>query len=481
MNPAALARAQAQAIWPGATPVRRTLGGIVHQHPSDPEREMFDGQTGGRWHYGAAPYTEQSEIDTAWVASGGAWDYEVTKNDFHSFVRDSVPVAYRYYDNATGHYVELTFSAVQWVNDEGQSESAASFGQVTPTIDDDKITWSEIAPGWSVSINAQTARLAKLIDIDSLTNLGAPTIGGTNQRLRISIQFQKSSGLEVWSDGVKWGEVNNTWQETTGNLEFRSISTQQPVFWFKKPWAEDSAGSHPEIMQRVRRLGVNYFAEVDVPWSWLQSASYPITIDPTIDEQVVASGDDGYWSSQPYINITSGDMTMGYYSADHPDCSIWARFDNFTVPAGATIDTASPDLLNRYAGTRDVTVMAYFDDVDDAVAPTTAVGAQVLYSTHTDAGTSFSMIGSISTVWCGYSNYFIDFATALQEVVNRPGYADGQAVMYTLIEQGSSSNSMYFTSYNYSTTDAPKIHVEYTTGGGTSIPVMVDSYRRRRT
>jgi len=127
---------------------------------------MLDTQI-GPMHYGAS---ENQEIDTAWVASGGAWDYEVTANNFHSFVRDSVPVSYRYLDVATNEEVTLEVDAIEWVNEVAQRENVTAFGQVTPTINDDRITWAGIATGWDVSVQAQTARLAKRIAIDTLAN-----------------------------------------------------------------------------------------------------------------------------------------------------------------------------------------------------------------------------------------------------------------------------------------------------------------------
>jgi len=331
-NLAAEARAKAQAKYPGATVHGRGRNWIRHQHPTNPDRFIFDTHL-GPIHYGAG---EDQEIDTAWQTSSGNWDYEVIANNFHCFVRDSVPVSYRYYDVATGHYVELTWSAVQWVNDGGDSENVTQFQQVTPTIDDDLITWPNIAAGWHVAVNAQTARLQKRVTIDSLSDLGAPTIGGTNIRLRFSLTFQKSSGLEVWSGGEKWGEKNNTWLETVDNLEFRDTASQNAIFWFKKPWAKDNGDDDegPIVTQRVRRTGVNYYAEIDVPWTWLQAATYPITIDPTIDDQVGASADDVYRYSSTGFDASATAARIGY------DRNCAARFTNISGLSGATITTS---------------------------------------------------------------------------------------------------------------------------------------------
>ena len=61
-NIAAEARALVQANHPGATVIERGRGWIRHQHPTDPDRKIFQTQV-GPMHYG--PGNDQ-EIDTAW-------------------------------------------------------------------------------------------------------------------------------------------------------------------------------------------------------------------------------------------------------------------------------------------------------------------------------------------------------------------------------------------------------------------------------
>ena len=119
-------------------------------------------QAGNRgWHFGQGPFDESHEVDTAWQVGQGVWDYEMVKADFNAWINDSVPVTYRYLDIATQLQVDLEVDDIRWVDDNGDLERAAEFSQVTPTVDDGKITWADFAAGWSVDIQAQTARLAK--------------------------------------------------------------------------------------------------------------------------------------------------------------------------------------------------------------------------------------------------------------------------------------------------------------------------------
>jgi hypothetical protein len=285
--------ARLAAIARGFTEVySRGRGHLVMKKPGA-QQFSLDTQVGDiGWHYGT---DWANEVDTAWQASGGSWDWEMLAAEYNAYIRDSVPVSYRYVDAATQHYVEVTWSAVEWVNDEGQSQAAQSFRQVTPVIADDIIRWNDIntANGWDVRVEAQTARLAKWVTIDSLAALGTPTIGGTNIRLRFKLQFTRSSGLDVYVDGVRWAQDNNTWMETSSDIEFRNVATGLPVFWFKRPTGQDAGGNNPAMVQRVRRTGSSIYSEIETPYTWLQNATYPIELDDTIDPQVGASADDG--------------------------------------------------------------------------------------------------------------------------------------------------------------------------------------------
>jgi hypothetical protein len=84
-NPAADARAKAQEKWPGATVAARGRKNILHQHPTESGRFMLDAHI-GPIHYGVG---EDEEIDTAWQPTTGAWDYEMTTNDWQTFARDT--------------------------------------------------------------------------------------------------------------------------------------------------------------------------------------------------------------------------------------------------------------------------------------------------------------------------------------------------------------------------------------------------------
>lgn len=466
-RPAQDARNKAQQIWPGATVAERGKRHIKHQHPTDPNRFMLDTAVGAKWHYGAGPYTEASEIDTAWVASAGAWDWEVTKNDFRSYIRDSVPVSYRYEDVATGHWVELTVNAIQWVNDAGQSENAVSFSQVTPTINDDEITWNNIAPGWHVMVRAETPRLAKWLTIDSLAQLGTPTIGGANIKLRFMFAYQRSAGLEIWADGIKWDEKNNTWFESAGAIEFRDETTQEPIFYIKQPIGNDDAGEPAPMSHRVRRSGVNFYAEVDTPGSWLQSAIFPISLDATIDTDIAAGADDGRVRSGPpdWSNSTST-IHLGYYnSASWYNLSGWFRFTGISGLSGATINTSyCVFAISSESGSRQLKIRA--NDVASPANPTS-------YSDYTG-----KVLTTAGVDWDASGTTTPSLNTIIQELADS---YDPTAIMIMITNDGATGNDFKEVyAYEVGGGSEPNIHIEYTAGAaGDSIPYLSSLNKKR--
>jgi len=461
MNPAAQIRSEMQSKWPGATVFKRGKGYLKMAHPSVARKRSLDTQVGAKYHKGNGPWTEADEIDTAWVVSSGAWDYEVTKNDFYCYVRDSVPVSYRYVDGVTSGEVELTVDQPQWVNDAGDKENLSiSFSQVTPSINDDTIRWNDIAPGWDIAVQAQTARLAKRVYIESLGSLGdAPTVGGV-EYLSFQLKFQKTSGLDIWINGVLWNEKNNNPQQTDGIIEFRDAS-QNVVFSFQVPWAVDADDSQPSVVQYVRNTGNQLWIEVRVPWSWLQSANYPIEIDPTIDEQVGASTDDAY------EDTTSGSVNVTDTRVRAPDSNREMAGFRWT-----TVDLESTDTID----------VAYFQlrvftdagddpscdwEVENADSPATFSTASNDLSNRTVYGTSVAW--DDTNIMTGGEGFYSSpsIVSLIEAVIAGANWDNNDPIVLLGTYNGSyNGGPLSSRSYDNDTSHGAKLHIEYTAGGG---------------
>jgi len=456
-SPARKFRDQVQNKYPGSVVIERGRNFIKHQTPGG--LNVLDTSI-GPIHYGVS---EDQEIDTAWQVGQGVWDYEIVTNDFHAFINDSVPVTYRYLDVASGEDIEITVTGVRWVNDEGASEAAASFVQVIPTINDDRLIWNDIAPGWSVEVEAQTARLVKYLTIDSLANLGAPSIGGTNQRLQLQFSLAKSSGLEIWLDGNKWDEKNNTQIETDGDIWFRQESGGASVFWFRHPTViQVDDKSNGPIIQRLKKVGVNLLAEIDIPWSWLQSASFPIVIDPTVDPQVGASADDTVvWPGT--CNYTG---TIGYLGNDGSYNSIGNRF-TVNVPQNSTVTTSYITLTAQAGASNDtVRLEIAYEDTNDPGDFTSCSEASFNARTRSSSPITWDF----TTDWVQDSEYNSPSLNNLLEALFAEAYwASGEHAVIFVEDDGSDTNALrYCYLYDGSTTKCALLHIEYDTAGDLS-------------
>jgi len=457
-SPARKFREQVQNKYPGSVVIERGRNFIKHQTPGG--LNVLDTSI-GPIHYGIS---EDQEIDTAWQVGQGVWDYEIVANDFHAFINDSVPVTYRYLDVVSGEDIEITITGVRWVNDEGASESAASFVQVIPIINDDRLIWNDIAPGWSVEVEAQTARLVKYLTIDSLANLGAPSIGGTNQRLQLQFSLAKSSGLEIWLDGNKWDEKNNTQIETNGDIWFRQESGGASVFWFRHPTViQVDDKSNGPIIQRLKKVGVNLLAEIDIPWSWLQSASFPIVIDPTIDPQVGASADDGiaYPGTFSYIT-TSGN----YLGNDGSYNNTGLRF-TISAPQNSTVDVSYLVFTaNQLLADDTVHVEISYEDTNDP--GNFSSDNETTFNARTRSSSPVSW--DFTDNWTIDTEYNSPSLNSLLTALFAETYwaANEHAVFF--VDDNSSSTSAYRRAYCYdgSSTLCPVIHIEYSTAGDLS-------------
>ncbi len=174
------------------------------------------------------------------------------------------------------------------------------------------------------------------------------------------------------------------------------------------------------------------------------------------DGQVGVGADDGFWREGNGINVGAANLGIGY-SGSQPYNS-WARWTNVTIPGGATIDLAHITVVETNNGPFTVKSDLFFEDSDDAVAPTTYQEGDALVRT-----TSF-------TPWDDES-FVLDAVTdspsivdIVQEICDRGGWNSGQSMML-IWDDGVTPAVNFYRPYSYENTPAKaiKLHVEYTT------------------
>ncbi len=464
-NPAAEARAKAQTAWPGASVSRRGRNQIEHQHPSEPTRRMLDVATGPLHIEGT-----ETEIDTAWQPGTAPWDREMVLADYNALALDdfSAGQIIKYVDPVSGEDVAFQPQQLQYTNDLDQIQAIADPQSVNAVVTDDELYWTG-AYGTDIDLRwqTQTARLDKRLIVQNLAALPAVQqfiIDGGNPVLRLQFIFQHSNGASLFVDGVEWDEKPNNPVETSGIVEFRDSSGK--VLWvFNLPRSDDLGVVDDESGDfvgtfRFRKTGPNVFVEHRIPVSWLQSATYPIEIDTTIDAQVGAGADDGSYGSNGTSYVNSG-ATIALGPSATADRA-WFRWTGVTIVDGSTIDAAHIELFFRDAETgSEETESIGFDDLAAPAAPTDATDASG--RTRTTTTVAWTIVGNSANAFFSSS----EIKTVIQELEDSFDYSSGAAMQALVWETG---ETVRVRSYEHNTARAAKLHIEYTAGGAAAIP-----------
>ena len=182
----------------------------------------------------------------------------------------------------------------------------------------------------------------------------------------------------------------------------------------------------------------------------------------TINPAVGASANDAKWGlfygDADYAN-DSADLWVGNrINGAREDFSIALRFTNVTIPQGATIDAAYVTLRGENTdSTSGLIASIWAADADNQSMPADYDACEAL--TRTTATVSWTD----PAVTSGSNINTPSIATVIKEVVDRAGWASGNALV-VCIENNQSSAGVYrsFHSYDSNSSYAPVLHVEYT-------------------
>ena len=153
--------------------------------------------------------------------------------------------------------------------------------------------------------------------------------------------------------------------------------------------------------------------------------------------QTAAAGDDGQVNIEDASISTLANPRVASDSGDD-DFEGFVRFPSITVANGVTVSAATLKLyLNSKTGSS-VAVIVNYDNTDNATAPTG-------YSDHN----AKSWTGSASKTVTESAGQYIewDVTSYVQAIVNRSGWASGQAMQFRVHSNSSSSYSYYFRDY----------------------------------
>jgi len=198
---------------------------------------------------------------------------------------------------------------------------------------------------------------------------------------------------------------------------------------------------------------------------WFDDPVYPIIIDQTANENIVANADDGYEnnSGSPWISSTTfaggNNWVFGYYLGVTLFANGGVRFQSLGVPQGATIDssTLTINITSITGASSSATIFA--DDVDDAPAWTNnsrpSQIAQTTASTNLTVTTTGDTTANITSI--------------VQEIISRSGWSSGNDIRFALIENLPATPAdnffAYVYDYNQGQTLAARLNVTYTVAG----------------
>lgn len=158
---------------------------------------------------------------------------------------------------------------------------------------------------------------------------------------------------------------------------------------------------------------------------------------------------------------TGGTVTIdgGALNANSTTGYTGFRFQNVTIPAGSTINTASLNVYLTSGSFDDPDITIYAEDTDDAATFTTAA-SNISGRTPTTANTVWNVTNLTTGVKTSP-----DFAAVIQEVIDRGGWSSGNDIAIIYVGNDASS-LMRVRAYDAGGGDYATLNIDYTAGSG---------------
>lgn len=453
---------------------RRTRSAKVFELPPAPDgrRRYRIGAGIGPVHYPDDPFAASPawhEIDLSLSETNdGSCDWQLTAAGYGVRLwqeRSGLPYAAEF--SRAGATYTMAPLSLSWQDGDGNEEVIAKPEPgIKPVIDDDAytITWEDaFGSGLSYGYNCCPDKLYKALVIRDRGALPKPrAIDPARLVLRLWVQWgggaAPTGNLPRAPSEYKGssGETDAVIRRSNPYPHKRAVDGEE-CFWVQKPEAWDSA---EEDQQRwaldwwYERRGTEVVLCLALDCTALDAATYPLLMDTAItEEQVGASTDDAYitWSpTNPVLGLDSALIQINISSYYYDVAGF--RFTSVPIPDGSTITAAN---LSVYVYVWDNPHCdIYCEDADDA-ATFSALDTPrdrtktTAYASWNDTGLGFGWKTSP------------DISDPVQEVVDRPGWAQG-ALMVLTYQPSKTANEFLTRGYDNSPSYAAKLNVTYT-------------------
>ena len=251
--------------------------------PLVPIPALADASAGSDTSLGGTYY---GEINNEFTLGDAPWDWSMSATPYRVRVKEDFTSGQILEFETQGEAVYLQPMALEWTNDLAQIQSISMPQAVTPTITNPSnqgtITWDN-AYGSGIDFEWQCTpvRLNKILTIGSLADLPTPQQyiqDGGNPVLRLNLIFAPPSGVDIYVDGSLWDK--STKRQTFDAIEFRKGS--ETLWYFEPLMYWDSVGNEGQSVATLEKSGSSLYISIRVPYSWLQSAVFPVFIDADV-------------------------------------------------------------------------------------------------------------------------------------------------------------------------------------------------------
>ena len=174
----------------------------------------------------------------------------------------------------------------------------------------------------------------------------------------------------------------------------------------------------------------------------------------TVEVRVAAGSDDAEERATGSVALSSSDLELVFDKGGHQ--MVGMRFNSLTIPQGATIHKAYVQFQvdETHSGATSLTIAG--EATDQAPTFTTANG-NISSRSRTTASTAWSPAPWTTVGEAGPDQQTPDIAPVVQEIVSRPGWSSGNALVIIITGSGERTAE----AYDGVQAGAPLLHVEY--------------------
>ena len=286
--------------------------------------------------------------------------------------------------------------------------------------DDNGGGWTDLGPGTGTWAATKVVRA-----------LMPDTLAGAD----LVAAFDDDDIYRSYDEGVSWVKMGDA---TPTGL---ATAARHPTAGNELILAGDSAG----VIYQSHNFGVS---DQDI-----SPSGGGVPSSRTVDLRVAAGGNDGYAIQTLGVYISTS-LTILFGNTASRQYEACLRFINVPIPAGATITAAYVELVAATTGSGTLSMNISAEDADNPAAVT---GYSDFYARlRTTANSTWAVPDFV----VGQVYQTVDISGAVQEVVNRAGWADGQA-MQIFIDTVSGSVNRQAVAYDDVPASAALLHVAY--------------------